>query len=364
MTSPNSHPSISIVIPCRNEEYFIESCLNSILANDYPKEKMEVLIVDGMSTDGTCQILKKYTGLHPNLIKVLDNPKKEQQLALNIGITRAQGEIIIRMDAHSTYKENYISECILALQKYPADNVGGRWITVPRNQSLIGRTICLATSVSFGVGNAYYRLSRLSTSAPALDQPTWEINVAYFCCRREIFDRFGLFNEKLDRSEDIDFRARLKKAGYRTLFVPTIECYYSMRTKFGEFIGHMFKNGMWVLLPLNHAPNISFSLRHVVPLVFVSSLFVLGGLSFLSVTAVRLLEVILGTYFILCFYYSLRIAIREKKPVYFLVLPFLFLSLHTSYGLGSVVGLLRLVATKMRLPVKGQKCKTSCNQEG
>lgn len=237
---PSPLPTVSIIIPCREEESFISQCIDSILANDYARDKVEILVIDGMSCDRTREILQNYSRQYSS-IKLLDNPGKEQQFALNVGIHKASGKIIIRMDTHTTYKYNYVSECVKALQEYPADNVGGRWITVPRNKTLIGRSICLATSVSFGVGNAYYRLSSLSSRAPALNRPTWEINVAYFCCRREIFDKIGLFNEKLDRSGDIDFRARLKKAGYRTLFVPTIECYYSMRTKFSQFIKHMFK---------------------------------------------------------------------------------------------------------------------------
>lgn len=333
------------------------------MANDYPKERLEVLVVDGMSEDGTRDVLAEYRGRYPH-IKVLDNPGREQQVALNIAITSATGDVIMRMDAHSTYKDNYISECVRALHDYPADNVGGRWITVSREKTLVGRAICFATSVFFGVGNAYYRLMSLTGNGPAVREPKWEINVAYFCCRKEVFDTIGLFNERLDRSEDIDFRWRLRRAGYRTLFVPSIECYYLMRTKYFEFVKHMFRNGLWVLLPLTHAPNVSFSLRHVVPLCFVLALAAGTALSVVTTLGLRVLEVGLASYLLLNVYFSLRIAIRERDPKYVFVLPFIFLSLHLSYGVGSSVGLARLIGSRLarlwRRPSKDSPAERRC----
>lgn len=340
-------PLVSIVIPCRNEQSFIRGCLDSILANDYPKDRLEVLIVDGMSEDGTRDVLDEYRRRHPH-VKVLDNPRREQPIALNIAITHASGDVIMRMDGHSTYGSGYISGCVKALHDYPADNVGGRWITVSRDETLLGRAICFATSVSFGVGNAYYRLMSLGGHGPVLREPKWDINVAYFCCRKEIFDTIGLFNERLDRSEDIDFQSRLRRAGYRTLFVPSVECHYLMRTRYVEFVKHMFRNGLWVLLPLSYAPNVSFSMRHIVPLGFVLALAAGTALAFVSALGLRFLGLVLGSYALLSIYVSLRIAARERDPRYFFVLPFIFLSLHVSYGVGSLVGLVRLLRNRLR----------------
>lgn len=334
-------PFVSIVIPCRNEAECICACLDSVAANDYPKEKMEVLVVDGMSDDGTRETLRNYSMRHP-WVRMLDNTKREQQLALNIGITEARGDVIIRMDAHSTYKSNYVSECIKALNNYDADNVGGRWITVPRDKSIVGKAICMATTCIFGVGNAYYRLTSLCARKPLLDQPRWEINVAYFCCRKEVFEKIGLFNERLDRSEDIDFRSRLKRAGYRTLFVPTIECYYNMRTRYRDFVRHMFKNGQWVLLPLNHSPNISFSKRHIVPLFFVTINLVVLAIALIYPPFWYILLFGGIAYLVTNLFFSLVIAIREREILYALLLPWVFFTLHVSYGVGSVDGMVRL----------------------
>ncbi len=145
----NDLPLVSVIIPCRNEEKYICQCLDSIIANDYPKDKIEVLIVDGMSEDGTRKVLKHYAQRYP-FMRVLDNSKKITPVALNIGIKNAEGEIIVRMDAHNTYEEKYISKCVESLHKYDADNVGGIWIIVPRGNGLIGKAIALALSNPFG----------------------------------------------------------------------------------------------------------------------------------------------------------------------------------------------------------------------
>ncbi len=346
-TSAYQKPFISIIIPCRNEEQFIGRCLDSIIANDYPKERLEVLVIDGDSEDNTRHIIGKYAAKKP-YIRMLDNPGKMQNLALNIGIRNSRGDIIMRMDAHSEYKYNYVSEAINALQKYGADNVGGRWVTLPRDNTMIAKAICAATSCYFGVGNAYYRLRSLGKDKPILNKPKWDINAPYFCCRREVFDKVGLIDEKLDYSEDIDFRRRLKVAGYRTLFVPTMECYYYMRTDLKSFLRHMFHNGYWVLHPLNLTSGISFSLRHLVPLAFltfIASMFIFGWWFPISWI---LLVVVIGFYFLLALYFSFRLAIREKNLAISFFLPFIFFLLHLAYGLGSLVALFKLIAVQIK----------------
>ena len=147
---------VSIIIPCRNEEKFISKCLDSIVAQDYPKDKLEVLVIDGMSKDRTRQIVNEYSKKH-SFIKILENPKRITPCALNIGIKNAKGGTIMRMDAHTTYEKNYVSKCIKYLKEYNADNVGGIWKIVPRQDTLVGKAITFSLSHPFGIGNAYYR---------------------------------------------------------------------------------------------------------------------------------------------------------------------------------------------------------------
>ena len=345
MNTPAKKPFISIVIPCRNEEQFIGRCLESIIANDYQKDRLEVLVIDGDSEDNTRHIIGKYVAKAPH-IRMLNNPDKMQNLALNIGIRNSKGEIIMRMDAHSEYKYNYVSEAVNALLKYGADNVGGRWVTLPRDNTMIAKAICAATSCYFGVGNAYYRLRSLDKDKPVLNKPKWDINVPYFCCRREVFDKVGLINEKLDYSEDIDFRRRLKESGFRTLFVPTMECYYYMRTDLKSFLQHMFRNGYWLLHPLNFTSGISFSLRHVVPLAFLMFIASMVALAWWFPISLILLAVVVGLYFLIAFYFSFRLALRERSISIFFFLPFIFFLLHATYGAGSFVALLKIAFRK------------------
>jgi glycosyltransferase involved in cell wall biosynthesis len=345
-------PYVSIIIPCYNEVDYIGSCLNSILENDYPKDKFEIIVIDGISNDGTREILSGFQK-NNSQISVLDNQKKEQQFALNIGIQNARGEIIIRMDGHSTYKFNYISECIYALQHYKADNVGGRWVVVPRDDSLIGHAICHAVSSFFGVGNAYYRLNSLKEKGrPVLTKPRWEINVAYFCCRKEIFEKIGLFNENLDRSEDIDFRSRLKEGGFKTLFVPEIECRYFMRTNYISFLKHMYSNGFWVINPLNYTERVSFSFRHIVPFLFIFLNMLVMIMATFSSFFSGVLIVTIAVYMSANLYYSFRISKREKDRRFIIVLPFIFISLHIFYGLGSLTGIAKLLLKKWQAAIQ------------
>ena len=115
---------VSIIIPCRNEEKYIGKCLQSIIEQNYPKDNLEVLVVDGMSEDRTREIVENYSQKY-SFIKLFDNPKKFTPFGLNIGIKEAKGEIIMRMDAHAGYEKDYISKCVRYLENYDADNVGG-----------------------------------------------------------------------------------------------------------------------------------------------------------------------------------------------------------------------------------------------
>ena len=154
---------ISVIMPCREEEKYIAKALASILANDYPQDSLEVLVIDGMSIDGTREIVASLARKYP-FIKLLDNPKRITPAALNIGITQARGDIIIRVDAHSTYPPNYLSSLVAWQEKAEADNVGGVWRILPGSDTPMARAIAVGLAHPFGVGNAYYRIG---ASAPA-----------------------------------------------------------------------------------------------------------------------------------------------------------------------------------------------------
>lgn len=325
-------PKVSIIIPCSNEEKHIAKCLDSIIVQDYPKDKLEVLVVDGMSTDGTRGIVKEYTQKYP-FIKLLDNPKRVVPSALNMGINEAKGEIIMRMDAHTTYKKKYVSKCVKYLNECNVDNIGGTIITLPGDTTVLAQSIALALSHPFGVGNSYFRIGS--------KEPRFVDTVPFGCYKREVFNRIGLFNENLVRNQDIEFNLRLKKASGKTLLVPDIVSYYHARSTLGALAKNNFQNGFWVIYS-NKFTKMSFSLRHLVPFFFVLSL--IGSLvsSLFYKPFIYLFCFIFGLYLIANIFFSFKISLQNSLK-YFPFLILSFVTLHFSYGFGSLWGLVKML---------------------
>lgn len=329
----NNLPCVSIIIPCRNEEKYISKCLDSLIDNDYPKNLIEIFVIDGMSDDKTREILKKYS-IRYSFIKLLDNPKKITPCALNIGIKSANGDIIIRMDAHATYSNNYISKCVKYLYECNADNVGGVWKIIPRSNTIVGKSIALALSNFFGGGNAHYKVANFK-------EPKWVDTVFGGCYKREIFEKIGYFNENLIRTQDLEFNFRLRKSGGRILLCPDIVAYYFIRSDIRSFCRYNFINSFWVTYPRRFLPYMPVSWRHLVPLLFVISLTLALLLSLLSSFFFWLFLSIVGVYLLSNLIFSFIIAFREKNIGYMFVVPVLFALLHVGYGLGSLWGLIR-----------------------
>lgn len=324
-------PLISIIIPCRNEEKYIGKCLDSIIANDYPKDKLEVLVIDGMSEDKTKEILEKYSSQY-FFIKRLENQGKFTPFGLNIGVKESKGEIILRMDAHAIYEKDYISKCVRYLNEYSVDNIGGRIMTIPRENTILAQAIALCLSNQFGAGNSYFRIGS--------KEPILVDTVFGGCYKKEVFGKIGLFNEKLKRSQDLEFNLRLRRAGGKILLIPEIVSYYFSASNFKDFLKHNFLDGIWATYPLKLV-KVPFRLRHYFPLFFVSSLIGLALLSILSPVFLPFLLSIFGLYLLINLYFSLGIAIREKDFKYFFIIPIVFAARHFGYGLGSILGLIK-----------------------
>ncbi|OGZ24146.1 MAG: hypothetical protein A3A08_00045 [Candidatus Nealsonbacteria bacterium RIFCSPLOWO2_01_FULL_41_9] len=310
---------ISIIIPCRNEEKFIGKCLESIVRQYYPKENLEVLVVDGNSKDKTKEIIKEFSFQYP-FIKLLENPKKFTPFGLNIGIKASRGGIIIRMDAHAEYEKDYISKCVKYLQESGADNVGGIIKTMPSKNTLTARAIAKVLSHPFGAGNSYFRIG--------LKEPRSADTVFGGCYKKEVFSPppagVGLFNEKMIRAQDIEFNKRLIKSGGKILLYPDIVAYYYPPAGFWKFFKHNFIDGFWVTYPLKFKVRF-FSLRHLVPLFFVLTL-----------------PLSIWPYILVSLFFSLKIALKEDLR-YFFILPFVFFNRHFAYGFGSLWGLIRII---------------------
>src|SRR6266567_6134896 len=210
-------PLVTVVVPCRNEEKHIGRCLESILANDYPKERMEILVLDGMSEDKTREIVAGYADRFP-CIRLVDNPQKHIPVAMNIGIRTARGERILKMDAHSTYQREYISRCVHYQDAYGAENAGGVWKMVPGADTATARAIVLGLGHRFGSGNANVKVG--------VEKPTWSDTAAFGCFKKELFERIGLYDEKLLSSSDLDLNQRIQAAGGGILVVPDVVISY------------------------------------------------------------------------------------------------------------------------------------------
>ena len=309
-------PIVSAVVPCRNEEKFISDCLDSIIANDYSKDKLEILVVDGMSKDKTREIIKGYNQKYP-FLKILDNLKVITPAAMNIGIKNSRGEIIIKMDAHSVYEKDYISKCVEHLKESGADNVGGVLKAVPSKNNLVAKAIAISLSHFFGAGSSYFRIG--------VNEPREVDTVAFGCYWKKIFDKIGLFDERMAKIEDLELNFRLRKAGGKIILFPDIKAfYYSSSDNLKDFFKHNFTDGIWATYPLKFGFKVS--LRHLIPLIFVLTL---------------LLSI--WPYIPFSLFFSVQIAFREKDFRLFFVMPLVFAARHIGYGLGSVWGLIKII---------------------
>ena len=331
-------PFISIIIPCRNEEDYITRCLDSILAQDYPVDRMEILVADGMSTDDTKNILLDYINKHPS-VRFFENPKKIVTIGLNILIKESIGEFILRMDAHTEFPKDYISKCIKYIQEHKVDNVGGVIVTLPGNDTLAARAIAIAMSSTFGVGNSYFRTG--------VREPRLVDTVPFGCYRREVFDRIGLFDEDMVRSQDAEFNLRLIKSGGKILLAPDIISRYYARSSFKKMITMYAQYGYFKSLSAAKIGKI-LGIRQMIPALFVSTLLllILGSIILKPLIWLFLFEISL--YLVANIFFSLKISLKEGL----ILLPILiwsFILIHFTFGFNYLRGILDFWILKRHL---------------
>jgi GT2 family glycosyltransferase len=322
--------SVSVIVACRNEERFIGGCLESIVATDYPRNLLEVLVVDGMSEDATRSIVSSYSRRFP-FVRLVENPRGIASTAFNVGIRMASGDAIMIMGAHNEYSTDYIPKSVEALHRYGADNVGGVIRVIPRDSGLLAGALVRALSQRFGVGNSHFRCEN--------SEPRWVDTVFGGCYRKEVFENVGLFNDGLVYNQDIEFNRRLRRAGGRILLVPDIVSYYYARSDLSAFWRHSFRDGFWVVLSFLHAEGMPASLRHLVPMIFVAALFGSGLLSLRISFFTGVLLAVAGSYLAASLAASAAIARRERDIRCLLVMPLAFAALHFAYGFGSLAAL-------------------------
>lgn len=324
---------ITIIIPAYNEEKYIANCLQSVYNQDYPKDKMEVIVVDGNSTDKTAEIVRRKF----SEVILLENPDKIVPISMNMGIKKAKGDYIVRLDAHAEYPTNYISDLIKYAKKYNTDNIGGNWITETKAKTLKSWAIKKALSHKFGVGNSAFRIG--ATKPQIVD------TVPFGCFKRDVFDQFGLYDERLERNQDIEFNKRIKRGGGKILLVPEITCTYFARDTFSGLFNNNYKNGYWNILTVYYTKNFSsLSTRHFVPLVFVLSLILPFLLALININFFWLSVLSSSIYLLALLWVCFAITWRKPWRIIYL-LPSFFL-LHISYGIGSLAGIIKIAKLK------------------
>jgi glycosyltransferase involved in cell wall biosynthesis len=307
-------PLVSVVITCRNAEPYIARCLDSVLATDYPRERMEILVADGGSSDGTRPLLVRYVALHPTIV-LLDNPRGTIPAGLNAAIRAASGDIVIRMDPHALYPTDYISRLVAGLQESGADVVGGVLVTVPADDSSIAQAIAVGLSHRFGVGNT----------------------VRFGCYRREIFDRIGMFDEELIRNQDDEFNVRLTTQGGRVLLLPDVLCRSLARHSVRQLVRMVYQDGYFKPLVARKVDRV-MTARQLIPAVLVGCLSSSAALAPWIPAARYLFALMAGGYALLVALFAVRAA-RSHGLRCAAALTLVFPVLHFSYGSGLLRGI-------------------------
>jgi cellulose synthase/poly-beta-1,6-N-acetylglucosamine synthase-like glycosyltransferase len=326
MSDAASLPFVSVIVPMRNELRYIERCLRSLAAQDYPHGRFEVIVVDGGSRDGSRELAESMRDALPSL-RILENRGKHTARGLNIGLAFARGDIIARVDAHASVAPDFLRESVAALQRTGADAVGGPIETLGEGPS--GETIALAVSSPFGVGNAVFRYSR---------KEQWTDTVAFPAYRRDVFDRIGPFAE-IDGGEDDEFHLRLLDAGGRVLLTPAVRSTYYARRTYWELARQYFGYGQAKSVVLARHPRRT-RLRQLAPPAFVLGLFATTIMALFGGVFALPLAVFAGAYGVSSLGAAFALA-RRHGGRHFLGLALAFFCMHVAYGLGFLSGLLR-----------------------
>lgn len=324
--------TVSFCVIAYNEEKNLKALFSDIKNQDYPHDKMEIIFVNAMSTDKTKVLMEQFAQEDNGFIRVVvvDNPKKRQAVGWNIAIKEATCDIILRIDAHTMIPREFVSNCVRSIES-------GEYVTGGPRPNIVEEdtpwkyTLLLAEKSMFGSSIAPYRKSR---------RKTYVKSVFHGAYRREVFDKVGLFNENLGRTEDNEMHYRIRKAGYKICYDPRIISYQHSRGTWTKMICQKYGNGYWIGLTLGVCPR-CFSIYHFVPGIFVLCLLFSIALAICSniVSPLWFLTIFYGISNLIMSFITVK---GEKKYIQFLLLPFIFLSLHLAYGIGTIIGIINM----------------------
>jgi glycosyltransferase involved in cell wall biosynthesis len=316
-------PFVTITMPCLNEERFIEACLTSVRRQDYPADRYEVLVADGGSTDATREIILRMSKDDPR-IQLVDNPERIQSPAMNKMIRAAKGDVIVRMDVHCEYADDYVRKCIEALERSGADNVGGAQRS--RAKTFFQRALCAALESPLGVGGAKYR---------GAEHEGFVDTVFLGAFRRSVFETVGLYDPHAITNEDAELNQRILAAGGKVFLSRDVVVHYYPRGSFESLARQYFKYGRGrarTLLKLRRF----LSVRPAIPF-----LLVCGGAAMLATSAVQpFTPLAFGGYAAATLIEAVRVGSKAGVatiPVVWAIFPVL----HVSHGLGFAAGLAR-----------------------
>jgi len=314
---------VSVIVPCYNEESTIRLLLDALEAQNYPHGEMEVVIADGMSKDQTRERVNAFQKEQPDLaLRIVDNFQKTIPSGLNRAIEAAQGEIIIRVDAHSVPRPDYVSRCVQALEQGRGDNVGGVWEIRPRGKGWTARSIALAAAYPLGVGDARYRYAE---RAEVVD------TVPFGAFHRSLIEKIGPFDESLLTNEDYEFNTRVRRAGGTVWLDPSIRSIYFARATLLDLARQYWRYGYWKARMLRRYPD-TIRWRQALPPVFVLSLLVLGLLSFWLPLASLTFMIELATYVMILLLAGAHLALRNRDIALIIGVPLAIATMHLTWG--------------------------------
>jgi glycosyltransferase involved in cell wall biosynthesis len=322
--SPDSLPFVSVIMPVCNERAHIVPCLEAVLRQDYPAHRLEVLVAEGRSNDGTAEVLREWAARDERL-RVIDNLQRIVSTGLNAAIRAARGSVIVRMDAHTQYATDYVRECVAALSASRADNVGGPWVA--RGQSYVGRAVAAASHSPFAVGGG--RCHDSGHEGP--------VDTVYLgCWRKTTLERFGLFDEELVRNQDDEHNLRLTRAGGRVWQSPRIRSWYTPRGSLTGLFRQYMQYGYWKVRVIQKH-RLPASPRYLVPGLFVLTLALLAATAPFSTLALAAWAGLAGLY-LSCLLAASVLTSRRAGLDLLPVLPAVFCCYHFGYGVGFLRG--------------------------
>jgi succinoglycan biosynthesis protein ExoA len=321
-------PMVTVIMPVRNEGAYISRSLRAVLDQDYPVDRLEIIVVDGMSSDDTAENVNTFMQHHDNVV-LINNPGMIVPTGMNLALARARGEVIVRVDGHCEIAPDYVSRCVAHLQTGEFDGVGGPIETI--GETFWARVIAVAMSSSFGVGGSAFRT--------VTDRSILTDTVAFPAYTKSAIVKAGAYDEELVRNQDDEYNYRLRKLGARILLAADVRSKYYSRGSLASLWRQYFQYGYWKVRVMQKHPR-QMRLRQMAPPVFVMALIVSFLAAPVFLPARWFLGVIAGCY-VIANAFACLVLIGRAKVRMLPLLPLAFAVLHLSYGLGFIVGLLR-----------------------